>query len=254
MLALIDGDSLIYYEAFKKESNGEYQTLEKAIAGINKRLVYLLDKVGTDRYLGFLTGSKCFRYSVAKSKGYKSSRPKEKPVLLSALKKYMLETLQFEIIDGLEADDLVVYWDNVLEEDTMICSPDKDVTKTTEGAHYDYRWSKDGMGKFVTTSRKHAETFLWQQVLMGDSTDDIPGIPKVGEKTALKILSEGSTLANGKPYSSVALEAYIAHFGISEGVSRFAETFKLVYMLRTPEDVKRETGMELVLPPIKKLK
>lgn len=246
MIALIDGDSLIYYEAFKD------QTLEEAQFGINKRLKFLLEKVGTERYLGFLTGPKCFRYNVAKSKGYKSSRPKEKPTLLTELKQYMKDVLQFDIVDGLEADDLVVYWNKQLEEETIICSPDKDVVKSTVGMHYDYRWSKTAMGKFVTTLPDEAETFTWQQVLMGDSTDDIPGIPKVGEKTALKILSKG--VEEGKSLHNSALDAYIEHFGVSEGVSRFAETFKLVYMLSTPEDVMRETGMELVLPPIKKVK
>ena len=43
-------------------------------------------------------------------------------------------------------------------------------------------------------------------------------------------------------------------FGIAEGVSRFAETFKLVYMLQTPEDVMREIGVELEMPNIIKVK
>jgi DNA polymerase-1 len=252
MIALIDGDSLIYYEAFKKDSEGNPQSLEDAQLGINKRLSYLLEKVGTDRYVGWLTGSKNFRYKVAKSKGYKSSRPVEKPELLTQLKQYMQEVLHFVIQDGLEADDMVVYWHKQMEEETTICSPDKDVFKQTRGVHYNYRWSKTEMGKFVTTSSEDAELFLWQQVLMGDSTDDIPGLPKVGEKTAQKMLSENSSLE--KHYSTVALEAYIAKFGIAEGVSRFAETFKLVYMLQTPEDVMREIGVELEMPNIIKVK
>jgi DNA polymerase-1 len=247
MIALIDGDSLIYYEAFKE------QTLEEAKLGINKRLSFLLEKVGTNRYVGYLTGSKNFRYKVAVSKGYKSSRPTEKPELLTQLKQYMLETLQFEIVDGLEADDLVMYWHKQLEEESTICSPDKDVLKQIEGVHYDYRWAKDGtMGRHVSTTREEAEYFLWKQTLMGDSTDDIPGIPKVGEKTAEKMLDEGKD--NGKSYHSTVLDAYISAFGVSEGVSRFSETFKLVYMLRTPEDVMREVGITLEKPNVKVVK
>ena len=136
-----------------------------------------------------------------------------------------------------------------LAEESTICSPDKDVLKQIEGIHYDYRWAKDGtMGRFVTTSRKDAEKFLWQQVLMGDSTDDIPGLPKVGEKTAIKILDAG--IANKESYQSIVCNMYVEIFGVSEGVSRFAETFKLVYMLRTPEDVMREIGIELEEPDI----
>ena len=44
------------------------------------------------------------------------------------------------------------------------------------------------------------------------------------------------------------LEKYIEKFGSSEGISKFAETFKLIYILKTEEDVLRETG--IVLPKL----
>jgi len=242
---LIDGDSLIYYEAYKDQS------FEEAKLGINKRLLHMCRENNTNRYIGFLTTGKCFRYKIAKSQEYKGTRPVEKPDLLHLLKQYMIETLHFDVVDGLEADDLVVYWNNEMEEETIICSPDKDVLKQTPGTHYNYRWSKDGRGSWVTTSEEDAEIFLWQQVLMGDSTDCIPGLPGIGEKKALKMLKD-------KPkhleYDAVVLNAYIETFGLPEGISRFAETFKLVYMLRTPQDVKRETGLTLEKPQIKLVK
>ena len=247
---LIDGDSLMYYEAFKEQSE------EKAIESINKRLLYMCEQNNADRYLGFLTKGSCFRYKVAKSKGYKESRPREKPELLLQLTDYLQNTLKFEIVPQLEADDLVCYWNNQLEEETIICSPDKDVLKQIPGKHYNYRWTTKTRGCWVTTSEEDAEKFLWQQVLMGDSTDSIPGLPGVGEKTALKILENKESPLSGcdKTYSALVLGEYVKAFGISEGISRFAETFKLVYMLRTPEDVKRETDLVLEKPQIKLLR
>lgn len=242
---LIDGDSLIYYEAYKDQS------FEEAKLGINKRLLHMCRENNTNRYVGFLTGGKCFRYKVAKSQGYKESRPTEKPDLLHRLKQYMIETLYFDVVDGLEADDLVVYWAKEMGEETIICSPDKDVLKQTPGVHYNYRWSKEGRGSWVTTSEEDANIFLWQQVLMGDSTDSIPGLPGIGEKKALKMLKEKPEYLS---YEMVVLQAYLSEFGLSEGMSRFAETFKLVYMLRTPQDVKRETGLVLEKPQIKLVK
>ena len=246
-ILLIDGDSLMYYEAFKE------QTEEEAIDGINKRLLHMCKETGTNEYIGFLTKGSCFRYKVAKSKGYKSTRPTEKPDLLYKLKDYLQNTLKFDIVEQLEADDLVCYWDNKLEQNTIICSPDKDVLKQTPGKHYNYRWTKESRGSWVTTSKEDAEKFLWQQVLMGDSTDGIPGLPGVGEKTALKILDNMDSVKHSS-YDTIVLDKYIKEFGVSEGVSRFAETFKLVYMLRTPEDVMRETGLVLELPQIKLVK
>ena len=66
-VALIDGDSLIYYEMGKP-------TLEEAIQGLNDRLFHMLSMCGTSRYAGFLTLSKCFRYQVAETKSYKHNR------------------------------------------------------------------------------------------------------------------------------------------------------------------------------------
>ena len=41
------------------------------------------------------------------------------------------------------------------------------------------------------------------------------------------------------------LNKYIEKFGIAEGITKFAETFRLVYILKSKEDVLRETGIEL---------
>ena len=38
---------------------------------------------------------------------------------------------------------------------------------------------------------------------------------------------------------------YIETFGYAAGICKFVETFKLVYILKTKEDVLRETGIEL---------
>ena len=45
--------------------------------------------------------------------------------------------------------------------------------------HYNYQ-----KGEFQHTTPETALKFLWQQVLMGDSTDGIPGLPGVGAKTS----------------------------------------------------------------------
>ena len=59
--ALIDADSLLYYEMGKS-------TLEEAIEGLDIRIHQIINFVGANNYAGFLTLSKCFRYDVAKTK------------------------------------------------------------------------------------------------------------------------------------------------------------------------------------------
>jgi len=240
-IALIDADSLMYYEMGAN-------TLEEAIAGIDSRIHTILNKTKADEYMGFLTLGKCFRYSVAETKAYKHNRPGGmKPPIFYALRSYLQQPpYNFYAVDGLEADDCVSVYSTIIAETEgesyTICSPDKDVLKQVPGNHYNYQKME-----WVFTSDKAGELFLWKQTLMGDSTDGIPGIPGLGAKTADKLVD---TIPDILSVSGMTLDKYIKKFGIKDGVCKFAETFNLVYMLRTPEEVLRYTGSAL---PILKL-
>ena len=226
-IALIDGDSLIYFEMGKP-------TLEDAIDSLDHRLHEMIDRCGADRYAGFLTIGKCFRYKEAKTRKYKGNRKHgNKPIIFYALKEYLKQEWKFEYIPELEADDLVAVYAN---ENTMICSPDKDVLYQNKACNYNY-----GKAEMVSVDENESLRFLWKQTLMGDSTDGIQGIPKVGPKTADKLLYDMPL----QELPEFVLKKYIETFGTHEGICKFAETFRLVYILKSKEDVLRETGIEL---------
>jgi len=227
-IALIDGDSLIYYEMGKP-------TLEEALESLDGRLHQMFEMTHATKYAGFLTQGKCFRYAAAKTKPYKGNRKYgDKPIIFPAIKEYLRQEWNFIAIPELEADDLVSIYHDPLK--TVICSPDKDVLYQNKGVHYNY-----GKAESIVVDENEALTFLWKQMLMGDSTDGIQGIPKVGPKTADIWLKD--LLPNEMP--EFVLNKYIEKFGIFAGVSNFAETFKLVYMLKSKEDALKETGIEL---------
>ena len=170
-IALIDGDSLIYYEMKK-------HTLEEALAGIDMRIKQMLNITGCTHYAGFLTKGKCFRYKVASTKPYKYNRRRDDlPIIFPAIKEYLIQHWKFLWYPELEADDLVSIYHDPMK--TIICSPDKDVLYQNKVNNYNY-----AKGEFVPVDENDATKFLWKQVLMGDSTDGIQGIPKVGPKTA----------------------------------------------------------------------
>jgi len=70
---------------------------------------------------------------------------------------------------------------------------------------------------------------------MGDSTDNIIGIPGVGVKTAENWLKGRTT-----DVEAFVLSQYIKKFGSTEGIMQFYTNFKLVYLLQTADDIKRE--------------
>ena len=228
-IALIDGDSLIYYEMGKP-------TLEEALNSLDGRLQQMFEQTEATHYAGFLTSGKCFRYDAAKSKPYKGNRKYgDKPIIFPAIKEYLRQHWKFEAISELEADDLVSIYHN--NENTVICSPDKDVLYQNAGIHYNY-----GKAESIVVDEVQATTFLWKQVLMGDSTDGIPGLPKVGPKTAdLWLKGIGR-----EEMPKFVLDKYIEKFGNHLGILRFVETFRLIYILKSKEEVQVEVGIDLL--------
>lgn len=223
-ICLIDADSLMYYEMDK-------HSLELAMDGIDQRIASMLSECNTSKYVGFLTEKRCFRYDVAQD--YKGNRKgKAKPPIFYALREHLKQRYNMWSMPELEADDLVSYYSYTDNRSTIICSPDKDVLYQCVGMHYNY-----GKAEFLHTSPDEALKFLWKQVLMGDSTDNIPGIPGVGAKTSENWLKDRT-----KDYEAFALKKFVEKFGMVEGVMKFHETFKLVYMLKTDDDMKREAG------------
>lgn len=227
-ICLIDGDSLLYYEMDKP-------TLEEALQGLESRVETILTNCNANVYIGFLTGKDGYRYKVSPNyKGNRKHRPK--PIIFYALREFLKQRFNFVEFSGLEADDLVAYYSSNNEGlKTVICSPDKDVLYQCVGTHFNYQ-----KVEFVTTSVSDAEKFLWKQVLMGDSTDNIQGIPGVGIKTAENWLKDREN-----DIGAFAFKKYVEKFGEVSGIMEFIINFRLVYLLKTKDDMLREVNTEL---------
>jgi 5'-3' exonuclease len=231
-ICLIDADSLLYYEMNKP-------TFEEAVYGLDTRIEHILEACNTTLYDGYFTSGRCYRYGVDPE--YKANRKGKsscKPPIFYAMKEYLVQRYGFWAVKELEADDLVSYYSYSDNRSTIVCSPDKDVLFQCIGMHYNYQ-----KGEFWHTTPEGANKFLWKQVLMGDSTDNIKGLPGVGEKTSDNWLKNRK-----KDFEGFAIKQYVEKFGMVRGLMEFHKTFRLVYLLKTAEDVMRETGLEL--PPL----
>ncbi len=245
MIALIDADSLIYKSLPKKSSPDT--SYEDCLQELDSRIITILQAVNADGYILFLTEGRCFRYQDWKSsKNYKHSRNKDrmKPIFY-ALKEHLKQTHGAHVCKELEADDSVSYFKNNMK-DSIICSPDKDVLLQNVGTHYDYNKLK-----FVEVSEEDATYFLFEQVGKGDSTDGIEGIRGVGDKTIEKWFKE---VNDEHTYQAILIDKYIDNYGIHEGIIRFFETFTMVYLLKTEDDMLREIGFLPEMPIIQYLK
>ena len=227
---LIDGDALLYYEAFKE------QTFEEAKAGIYKRLEIILKATKANKYSAFLTCSNNFRHNIAKTKKYKSGRSSNKPKLFYELKDFIMNNLGFCIVNGYEADDLVLYYAyNLKNYDCIVCSPDKDVLYQKSGKHFNYQFKKFNneedikLGDFVTVSQDEVDYFKCKQLLTGDSVDAIVGIPKLGSAKADKILKD---LKTKEELFDAVVKEYIKHFKFELlAINKLCENMNLLQMV-----------------------
>lgn len=222
-LVLIDADSLIFYSS--------KDTIEESIQSMKNRIYSIVEKTNSDAFILFLTGATNFRYELYPE--YKSGRkkvknkPAKKPLkYIKTLKAFLLEEYRACLVEGLEADDLVVYYNyNIIPKSYVTCisSPDKDVLNQVIGEHYNY-----GKDEFIEIlDQKQVDRFRAFQLLVGDVTDSIPGIVNrtkymretygldkregVGEVTANKILNLIDH--KGGHYASEILNCYISKYG-----------------------------------------
>lgn len=145
-------------------------------------------------------GNKGGRYETAQVKEYQANRKgKPKPVNLAPLKRWLAETyITGKVITyrwtEQEADDGMAQFQYAAIQAgerhlSCIMSMDKDLC-ICSGLHVDWHsyhiTDVDGFGwiELVTMSSKKVKgfgtAFFWAQLLMGDTADNIPGLPKIG--------------------------------------------------------------------------
>lgn len=206
-LFLLDAYALIYrsYYAFIKNprinSKGENTS---AIFGFVNTLEEVLRKEKPSHIaVAFDPSGPTFRH--AEYEAYKAQREKTPedikasvPVIKDILKAYRIPILE---VEGFEADDVIGTIAKRADKerfDVYMMTPDKDYGQLVEPHLFIYK-PKYGSNEFELLDdagirKKYGIGDPKQMIdllgLMGDASDNIPGCPGVGEKTALKLLHE----------------------------------------------------------------
>ena len=147
---------------------------------------------------------------ISEYNNYKSNREKVPEVIQASLPyvREILNALNIKLIEkpGYEADDLIGTIARKAERnkfEVFIVSPDKDYAQLVSDHIYWYRPSYKGVNFEILNAEKVKNKFgvFPQQItdylgLMGDPVDNIPGIPRIGEKTASALLQKFGSLEN----------------------------------------------------------
>ena len=127
----------------------------------------------------------------------------ELPIMKDILTAMNISNLE---IDGFEADDIIGTVARIAEEEgiePLIITGDKDALQlATDKTHI--LITRKGISEFDLYDREKMieryqltpQQFIDLKGLMGDQSDNIPGIPGVGEKTGIKLLTQFGSVAN----------------------------------------------------------
>ncbi len=248
MKPLIDADILRYEVGFGAETGwqtpGEIPPWPYVEEMLLSRIAKICIDVGaTEDPVLYITEGRTFRFGIAKRKPYKGTRKEKKPWHFDNLTVYFKDVLKCEVIKDIEADYAMAIRQLAEPEDfddtTIICTRDKDL-RQVPGWHYGWELGRQpSFGPELVTkegslhlsdNNKLTGTglpFFYAQVLMGDASDNIPGLPGWGPVRAYEYLNESDNM--GKDI----YDAYIKHYGFeSDGEEELLEQGQLLWMTR----------------------
>ena len=209
-IILLDGNSLSYRAFYAmpalKNKKGLYTN---SVYGFTLMLERILEDTKPKYALvAFDKGKETFRHKSYEA--YKGTRDKTPTELVEQFG-YVRELIEsygikYEEHFDYEADDIIGTYAKIAEKaglEVIIVSGDKDLTQlasdnitvyytkrgVTEIDHYTPEFINE---KYGLTPQQ----IIDMKGLMGDKSDNIPGIPGVGEKTAIKLLTEYETVEN----------------------------------------------------------
>ena len=209
-IILLDGNSLSYRAFYAmpalQNKNGLYTN---SVYGFTLMLERMLEDIKPKYALvAFDKGKQTFRHKTYQD--YKGTRDKTPSELVEQFG-YVRELLdsygiKYEEHFDYEADDIIGSYAKLAEKaglEVIIISGDKDLTQlasdnitiyytkrgVTEVDHYTPEFINEKYGL-------SPEQIIDMKGLMGDKSDNIPGIAGIGEKTAIKLLAEYKTVEN----------------------------------------------------------
>ena len=213
-IILVDGNSLMFRSYYATAYTGNLMKnssglFTNAIFGFCNMLTKLKEEEYDYIFVAFDAGKHTFRHQAYKDyKGGRKAMPEEFKVQIPYIKKYLdILNIKHVEMDEYEADDLIASVSELAFKNGMdeikVVSGDKDllqlvrgnvhVTLTKKGITDLDDYTKDNFYEKMGFNPSQVPDY---KGLVGDSSDNLPGIKGIGEKTALKLLNEYKTLEN----------------------------------------------------------
>lgn len=211
--------------------------LMKAFERLKASLKEILEANFSDSYKMAIGGENNFRKLIYPA--YKSNRhgPNvQQNLFVPVLRNLLVEHGMAVQAHGMEADDLLRIWaEEYKEQNTqfVICSVDKDL-RMIDGMHWLMRHKKH-----LVMSKEESMRFYYEQLLSGDPTDAIKGVPKIGPVKAKACLANCET---EQDFQEAVQQVYYSAFCHQTPLGKYLWrlelnlTGNLIYLKKHPDD------------------
>src|SRR5437588_6809983 len=205
-LMLLDGNSLAYRAFFALPTDMATASgqVTNAVFGFTSMLVNLLKDHRPDGIaVAFDRPEPTFRHDLVAD--YKAGRSEAPDILRQqmGLVRQVVEALKIPLLEipGFEADDVLATLATEARDrgdDVIVVTGDRDAYQLVEDPHVKVLYNRRGVSDYVmydeagirertgVTPAKYPE----YAALRGDPSDNLPGVPGVGEKTAAKLIND----------------------------------------------------------------
>jgi DNA polymerase-1 len=202
---LVDGNSLTYraFFALPPDMATASGQVTNAVFGFTSMLINVIKDQRPDGMLvAFDRGEPTFRHLAEPD--YKAQRVKAPDILRQqmGLVREVLDSVGIQQIDlaGWEADDLIASACKVLVErgdEVVIVTGDRDSYQLVKDPQVKVLYNKRGVSDYALYDEAgieektgvHPRMYPQYAALRGDTSDNLPGVPGVGEKTAAKLIN-----------------------------------------------------------------
>ena len=236
MILLVDADSLIFASCYKKREHKDderfYTDIEDSKAKFDEQFMSIVNKLedmyNVERVITFSGSKGNFRKLITPV--YKANRKKQElPPLLDEMHQFVKDQYDSVWGYGIETDDIVArYWyelsNEVGRDNVMIVSIDKDY-KQFPCLIYNYHYKHKVV---LDISEEEALYNFYEQMIIGDTADNVNYFKGKGKKFAEKYLADCDTKYQ---YTRKMLELFQENYK-GKARQKYAECYHLL-KLRT---------------------
>lgn len=216
----VDGDIV----AYRCSAVCEEETKDVAMETIDEFLFNMARQTGISNVVIFISPQTNFRYDVAVTKPYKGNRKSiVHPKYREFNSMYLQKSYGAQVIKGYEADDAIASF-MTQHEGVAHAGIDKDI-RQVEGWHYNFV-------KRIWQYTDDEDSVLrqYRQACMGDTSDNIPGLPGIGAKKAEKAITDQYT---AREQALFLYKQVMVGKSEEQVLEYFEEQFALVTMVDT---------------------